>query len=252
MLVQSGIRALILKTYDTHDDDHIILFAQNSNDDVAHMKDRWFDRQTEALGILKEIEEFLSSNPFEILTLILEDCVMASNGLTKVFEAARLTKYLLPLKKMPRHGGDWPLVKDMVAANQRLIVFTSNQSKEESEGIAYKWNFIVECKYGIQQRRRPPCIKGEYLPTTDVASKSLVLLNYYSSPRFNKVDLMKAIDTCYVAASHRWPNFIAVDNDEFFKVHQRQGYRLIAAVRGCQVWKLVAAIIGCSTVALLS
>lgn len=47
---------------------------------------------------------------------------------------------------MPRYGGDWPLVKDMVAANQRLIVFTSDESKEESEGIAYKGNFMIECK----------------------------------------------------------------------------------------------------------
>lgn len=53
---------------------------------------------------------------------------------------------MLPLKKMPRHGGDWPLVEDMVATNQRLIVFTSNISKEETEGIAYTWNFMVECK----------------------------------------------------------------------------------------------------------
>ncbi|KAF7139151.1 hypothetical protein RHSIM_Rhsim07G0252200 [Rhododendron simsii] len=65
--------------------------------------------QTAALPILNEIEEFLSSNPFEILALILEDCVEASNGLTKVFKAARLTKYLLPLEKMSRNGGDWPI-----------------------------------------------------------------------------------------------------------------------------------------------
>ena len=95
---------------------------------------------------MNDVEEFLSSNPSEIVSLILEDRVNAPNGLGKAFDASGLTKYILPLKKMPRAGGDWPSVKDMVADNHRLVVFTSNKSKEESEGIAYKWNFMVEYK----------------------------------------------------------------------------------------------------------
>ncbi|KAG5542496.1 hypothetical protein RHGRI_022143 [Rhododendron griersonianum] len=171
-----------------------------------------------ALDILQEVEEFLSSNPFEILTLILEDCVKASNALSKVFEAANLTKYMLPLKKMPRHGGDWPLVEDMVATNQRLIVFTSNISKEETEGIAYTWNFMVE--YGSDQYIRPPCIEGENLSAAaDDTSKSLVLLNYYLLPSDTK-DLMTAINTCYAMASNRWANFFAIRYNEEFGATQ--------------------------------
>lgn len=55
---------------------------------------------------------------------------------------------------MPRNGADWPLVSDMVAKNQRLLVFTSIRSKEQSEGIAYQWNFMVE-----NQCRKTPTIK---------------------------------------------------------------------------------------------
>jgi hypothetical protein len=49
---------------------------------------------------------------------------------------------------MPKNGQDWPLVTNMVANNQRLLVFTSIRSKEQSEGIAYQWNYMVEnqCK----------------------------------------------------------------------------------------------------------
>lgn len=51
---------------------------------------------------------------------------------------------------MPQHDGQsWPSVKDMVAADERLIVFTSDESKQQSEGFAYKWNFMVECKCKI-------------------------------------------------------------------------------------------------------
>lgn len=97
---------------------------------------------------MKEIEAFLSANPTEIVTIILEDYVESPNGLTKVFTAAGLMKYWFPLTSMPKNGEDWPLVSDMVAKNQRLLVFTSKRSKEQSEGIAYQWNYMVEnqCK----------------------------------------------------------------------------------------------------------
>ncbi|XP_074297767.1 PI-PLC X domain-containing protein At5g67130-like [Silene latifolia] len=45
---------------------------------------------------------------------------------------------------MPKNGGDWPTVDDMVQKNQRLLVFTSVKSKEASEGIAYNWNYVLE------------------------------------------------------------------------------------------------------------
>jgi len=82
------------------------------------------------------------------VTLILEDYVQAPNGLTKVFTDAGLMKFWFPVTNMPKNGQDWPLVTNMVANNQRLLVFTSIRSKEQSEGIAYQWNYMVEnqCK----------------------------------------------------------------------------------------------------------
>ena len=106
------------------------------------------NKQEPAIDTLKEIAAFLSSNPKEIVTLILEDYVEAPKGLTKVFTDAGLVKFWFPVTRMPKNGGDWPLVSDMVAKNQRLLLFTSVSSKEKSEGIAYQWNYMVEnqCK----------------------------------------------------------------------------------------------------------
>lgn len=94
------------------------------------------------------MEIFLSANPSEIVTLILEDYVEAPNGLTNAFNASGLVKYRFPVSNMPKDGKDWPLVKDMVAKNHRLVVFGSQRHKEQSEGIAYQWNYMVEnqCK----------------------------------------------------------------------------------------------------------
>lgn len=93
---------------------------------------------------MKEIESFLRTNPSEILTLILQDYVQTPKGISKVLREAGLSKYRFPLSRMPRNGEDWAAVSDMVARNQRLLVFTSVQSKEKSEGIAYQWNYMVE------------------------------------------------------------------------------------------------------------
>lgn len=92
---------------------------------------------------MKEVEAFLRANPSEIITLILEDHVEAPT-LMKVFSASGLTKFWFPVSNMPQNGQDWPLVNHMVAKNHRLIVFTSNKHKQESEGIAYQWNYMVE------------------------------------------------------------------------------------------------------------
>lgn len=105
--------------------------------------------QQPAINVLKEIQVFLDANPSEIVTIFIEDYVTSPKGLTKVFDASGLRKYWFPVSRMPKNGGNWPTVDDMVKKNQRLVVFTSKSSKEASEGIAYEWRYLVEnqCKY---------------------------------------------------------------------------------------------------------
>jgi hypothetical protein len=57
-------------------------------------------------------------------------------------------KYWFPVAKMPKSGGNWPLLKDMISKNERLIVFTSKKAKEASDQIAFEWSYVVEsqCK----------------------------------------------------------------------------------------------------------
>ncbi|KAK8362838.1 hypothetical protein V6Z12_A03G126500 [Gossypium hirsutum] len=134
--LNNGVRALMLDTYDFKGDIWLChSFGGRCHDHTAF----WL-----AIDTLKEVEAFLSGNPSEIVTLFLEDYVETPNGLSKVFKDAGLMKYWFPVSSMPQNGQDWPLVKDMVASNQRFVVFTSAKSKQESEGIAYQWNYVVE------------------------------------------------------------------------------------------------------------
>ncbi|XP_004304210.1 PREDICTED: PI-PLC X domain-containing protein At5g67130 [Fragaria vesca subsp. vesca] len=208
--LNNGVRALMLDTYDF--DDGVWLchsFKGKCHDYTAFEP---------ALDTLNEIQAFLSANPGEIVTLILEDYVEAPNGLTNVFKAAGLMKYWFPVSNMPKSGQDWPLVSDMVAKNQRLLVFTSKQEKEQSEGIAYQWNYMVENQYGNDGMKAGSCSnRGESSPLND-KTKSLVLVNYFGtvpikqlSCKFNSEDLVSMLNTCYTAAGNRWANFVAVD-----------------------------------------
>lgn len=102
------------------------------------------NEQSKAIDTFREIYAFLSKNPREIVTLILEDYVHSPNGLSKVFNDSGVSKYWFPTTNMPLDGNDWPLVSDMVTKDHRLVVFTSNKSKQQLEGIAYQWNYMVE------------------------------------------------------------------------------------------------------------
>ncbi|KAG8384581.1 hypothetical protein BUALT_Bualt04G0132800 [Buddleja alternifolia] len=158
-----------------------------------------------------------------IVTLFLEDYVQTPNGLSKVFREAGLMNYWYPISQMPRNGQNWPLVQDMVVRNFRLLVFTSMESKEKSEGIAYQWNYVVENQYGNDGMIARSCVNREESSALNNKSKSLVLVNYFGSlPSkqlacvHNSQDLINILQTCHNAAGERWPNFVAVD---FYKVN---------------------------------
>lgn len=101
-------------------------------------------RQQPAVNVLREVGDFLQANPAAIVTIFIEDYVASPRGLTKVFDAAGLRKFWFPVSRMPKNGGDWPTVNDMIGRNQRLVVFSSKSGKEASEGIAFQWRYLVE------------------------------------------------------------------------------------------------------------
>ncbi|KAJ8751641.1 hypothetical protein K2173_025797 [Erythroxylum novogranatense] len=208
--LNNGARALMLDTYDFQGD----VWLCHSSNGKCHD----YTAFGPAIDTMKEIETFMTANPAEIVTLILEDYVQAPNGLTKVFTNAGLMKYWFPVTSMPKNGGDWPLVSDMIENNHRLLVFTSIKTKEESEGIAYQWNYMVENQYGDGGMHAGNCPnRAESAPMND-SMKSLVLVNYFPSipiKRFacldNSGDLINMLHTCYADSGNRWANFVAVN-----------------------------------------
>ncbi|KAL0540642.1 hypothetical protein IC582_020652 [Cucumis melo] len=208
--LNNGVRAFMLDTYDFLGD----VWLCHSFGGKCYN----YTAFEPALNTLKEIEAFLEANTEEIVTLILEDYVQSPNGLTKVFTNAGLKKFWFPITNMPKNGEDWPRVSDMVANNQRLLVFTSNNTKEAAEGIAYQWNYMVENQYGNDGMKEGSCSNRGESSRLDDKGKSLILMNYFPTVPLkieacvdNSKNLLGMLQTCHGAAGNRWPNFVAVD-----------------------------------------
>lgn len=208
--LRNGVRGLMLDMYDFQND---IWLCHSFRGQCYN-----FTAFQPAINTLREVEAFLTENPSEIVTIIIEDYVHTPKGLTKVFTDAGLDKYLFPVAKMPKKGEDWPSVTDMAQENHRLLVFTSDSSKEADEGIAYQWRYMVENEPGDGGVVQGSCPhRKESKPLTSKTA-SLFLQNYFPTMpvqaeacKEHSAPMINLVGTCYKAAGNVMPNFLAVN-----------------------------------------
>ncbi|XP_006339877.1 PI-PLC X domain-containing protein At5g67130 [Solanum tuberosum] len=208
--LRNGVRGLMLDMYDFEND---IWLCHSFRGQCYN-----FTAFQPAINTLKEVEAFLSANPTEIVTIIIEDYVHSPKGLTRVFADAGLGKYWFPVSKMPRKGDDWPTVNDMVKKNYRLLVFTSDSSKEAAEGIAYQWRYMVENEPGDPGVVPGSCSSRKESKALNSRSASLFLMNYFPTVavqdgacKEHSTQFVDTVGACYKAAGNMMPNYVAVN-----------------------------------------
>ncbi|KAL6530152.1 hypothetical protein OROMI_028797 [Orobanche minor] len=208
--LRNGVRGLMLDMYDFEDD----IWLCHS----FHGQCYKYTAFEPAINTLREVEAFLAENPSEIVTIIIEDYVHSPKGLTRLFKNAGLEKYRYPVGMMPKKGEDWPTINSMVQDNHRLLVFTSDSSKERSEGIAYQWRYMVENESGDPGMVSNSCPNRKESKPLDSKGASLFLMNYFptipvqnDACKEHSVPLHNMVATCYKSAGNVMPNFVAVN-----------------------------------------
>ncbi|KAI9164864.1 hypothetical protein LWI28_003571 [Acer negundo] len=208
--LRNGVRGLMLDMYDFEND---IWLCHSFRGQCFN-----FTAFQPAINTLKEVEAFLSENPTEIVTIIIEDYVHTPKGLAKLFTNAGLDKYWFPVSKMPKKGEDWPTVNEMVQNNYRFLAFTSIASKESEEGIAYQWKYMVENESGDPGVKRGSCPNRKESQKLNSRKASLFFQNYFptypvenDACQEHSAPLAEMVGTCYKAAGNQLPNFLAVN-----------------------------------------
>ncbi|KAK4791114.1 hypothetical protein SAY86_031527 [Trapa natans] len=119
---------------------------------------------------------------------------------------------------MPKKGEDWPTVTEMVQDNHRLLVFTSDASKEAEQGVAYQWKYLVENESGDPGVVHGSCPNRKESKPLNSRSPSLFLMNYFptypvqaDACKEHSTPLTEMVGTCFKAAGHVMPNFLAVN-----------------------------------------
>ncbi|KAI4330272.1 hypothetical protein MLD38_028572 [Melastoma candidum] len=208
--LRNGVRGLMLDMYDFQND---IWLCHSFRGQCFN-----FTAFQPAINTLQEVEAFLSENPTEIVTMIIEDYVHTPKGLSTLFANAGLNKYWYPVSKMPKKGENWPTVMQMVQDNHRFLVFTSVSSKEAEEGIAYQWRYMVENESGDPGIVPGSCPNRKESKPLTSKSVSLFLENYFptypveaDACKEHSTPLTEMVNTCYKAAGNTIPNFLAVN-----------------------------------------
>ena len=83
-------------------------------------------------AFLKNVLRFLEDNPYDVLTLLFTnpEGLSFQDQWAPVFEAANVTDYAYVPPHMPMAYYDWPTVGEMIAINQRLVIFIDYVGKD--------------------------------------------------------------------------------------------------------------------------
>lgn len=162
------------------------------------------------VATLNDIRTFLESHPYEIVTIIFESYISA-NDTRLTFEAAGLMPYL----HAQPVAAPWPTLREMIATDRRLVVFTDNQ------GGTYDWyhdvwDYAFETHYSFSTPADLSCTPNRGNP-----ANHLFILNHFLTQLFGSPLLAEQINhdplfidranQCAAEDAHL-PNFVTVDH----------------------------------------
>ncbi len=184
---------------------------------------------TPLVSTLSEIRSFLEDNPREVVVIIFEDRISKEDTIQAFSESG-----LLPFV-YDHGGGDWPAVDELIARNNRLVVFAEYEGSPPS-WYMNAWEFVEETPYSFAEAEEMNCS-----PNRGGTGKDFFLMNNWIErviPRksdasgVNEYDfLLERARKCEEERGGK-PNFISVnfskEGDLFRVVNELNGVRDIS------------------------
>ncbi|MFJ6940635.1 phosphatidylinositol-specific phospholipase C domain-containing protein [Streptomyces sp. NPDC101132] len=219
--LDNGVRALMLDTYDPKGTGPVALCHGGTALCYEDFK-----------SALLTIVNFLQKNQQEVVTVFLENYASQqtlSKTITDMLDAKDAGGLLFNQNNYGINTNNWPRLRDMVADNQRLVVFQDSWSDlAVGKGtLMNTWTHTVENRYsygqgqpyGCEQRGQSKPLDTNPMPGTSNLTP-LFTMNQFSSDNLDpagyaKVDngaqLKSRIEKSCRPAAGRNPNFVAVD-----------------------------------------
>jgi len=164
--------------------------------------------------VLIDIRDFLQANPNEVLTIIFEANITASE-MESVFTSSGLNSYLYTQTM----GQPWPTLQQMIDLDERLVVLSDiDDAGPGQEWYHYMWDYCVETDFSNSSQADFSCDfnRGDSI-------NSLFILNHFIT---NQLSGTGELDSSIVANSNPYfinranqcmaeklklPNFLTVD-----------------------------------------
>lgn len=162
---------------------------------------------------LTQIRDFLTANPAEVVTVIIQDEGVTPEDIAAEFEKAGLMSYV----NRDVLGGNWPTLRQMIDSGGRLLVFGENDAGDPAVPWYHDaFEYIQETPFHFTSRSQFSCAANR-----GAADAPLFLINHWidTSPapqpsqaeRVNQAGVLLARARKCETRRNRFPNYLSVD-----------------------------------------
>jgi hypothetical protein len=166
---------------------------------------------TPFIPMMQQVREFLVMNPNEVLMIVIQDEGVTPQNIEACFQASGLIDFVYRGPMAP----PWPTLREMVASDQRLVVFAENNSA----GVPWyhqAFEYIQETPYTFHKPEDFSC-----RPNRGDKSAPFFMINHWiettPAPKPSNAEIVNAYDFLLARAREcqkerrHLPNLIAVD-----------------------------------------
>ena len=165
--------------------------------------------QTPLVDIFIVLETFLRANPGEVVTVIFESYVQATD-VEKAARKAKITHYLYPHFA----NGPWPTLAQLIGSGRRLVIFTDEDSGDPA-WYHDIWQFAWETSFHYVDVEEMNCEGNRGEAGNDLFILNHFLTNPWASPTYaEEVNQREFLEDRAVECSQAFektPNFVLVD-----------------------------------------